>query len=436
MNTAGQRSPLRPAGSGRRLRKPGVDVSNPIFGLGILMLVTVFPYFYTTFYVEVRKYWSMEAHLAFATFLVVLNLSLYAVYCGYHNSVKANFTPIRYTEDFAELLLRVCRGAVVVAMLANYGVVLYVLPKYAGNLGSMKDAFGDLGGVNILTQLHLCFLGPFLGISIRLKRPWIVIVVLLSVSLVARAILLSERIALIEMAVPLVVLLTMYRQIRITWPQIALLVLALPVFFISAELFRSFNSKFVEEGAGWGMIDPWFALGWNLDRLFIYYIDVINKFYYVFETHQLGMTDHWFRGIGAILSHFGLTEDPTKRLFSVLETILDANDVRTPEMTNWGGFTQLYTDFGLWGLPAYIGMVCVFFAAHAGATRGSMFCVGIYPLLYVNFADMARLLVIYESRAIFPLVVFSVAYAGCRLLSSAAPLPSTAARLPSGVSRR
>jgi hypothetical protein len=411
-------------------KKAGVDVSNPIFGIGILMLVTVFPYMYTTFYVDVRKYWSLGAHLEFVSVLLLINLSLYVVYSGYLRAVKANYQPVRYTADFAELLLFVCRAAVIISVVANLGVVAYVIPHYAGDLGSMKEAFGDLGGVNILTQLHLCFLGPFIGISIRFKRPWKIIVTVLSVSLLARSILLSERIALIEMAIPLVVILTLYRCIRIRWWQIGLILVMVPVFFISAELLRSFSAKFVDEGGGWGMIDPWFALGWNLDRLFIYYIDVINKFYYVFDTNLHGISHHWNRGIASILSNFDLMENPKKVGFSVLETILDANAVRTPEMTNWGGFTQLFTDFGMWGILVYLGLVILFFVTHAGAVRGSMLCLGIYPLLYINFADMARLLIIYESRADFPLFTFLVAYAGCHVLSAAVPLLPHSNRLP------
>jgi len=411
-------------------RSAGVDVANPIFGIGILMLVTVFPYLYTTFYIDVQKYWSLEAHIEFASILLLINLSLYVVYSGYLKTLKANIRPVQYTADFAELLLFVCRAAVVVSVLANAGVVAYVIPHYAGDLGSMKEAFGDLGGVNILTQLHLCFLGPFIGISIRFKRPWKIIVTVLSVSLLARSILLSERIALIEMAIPLVVILTLYRCVRIRWWQIGVILVMVPVFFISAELLRSFSAKFVDEGGGWGMIDPWFALGWNLDRLFIYYIDVINKFYYVFDTHLYGMSHHWQRGIASILSNFGLMEDPKKVDFFVLEAILDANAVRTPEMTNWGGFTQLYTDFGPWGLLVYLGLVILFFVTHAGAVRGSMLCLGIYPVLYINFADMARLLIIYESRAVFPLTTFLAAYAVCHILSAAVPLLPHSNRSP------
>jgi len=227
--------------------------------------------------------------------------------------------------------------------------------------------------------------------------------------------------ALLELAIPLLVILSMYRQIRITWLHIALLVLMVPVFFISAELMRSFSSKFVEEGGGWGMIDPWFALGWNLDRLFIYYIDVTNKFYYVFDTGQYGMTHHWDHGVASILSRFDLMDDPRKEEFSVLAAILDASAVRTPEMTNMGGFTQLYTDFGWAGLLAYLGLIMMLFATHAGALRGSMLCLGLYPLLFENFADMARFLVIYESRAIFPLFIFLITYGIVHLLSSAIP---------------
>jgi hypothetical protein len=407
--------------SGARARNAGVDVSNPIFGVGALMLVTVFPYFYQTTFIEVRKYWSFEQHLGFALGFAVVNLSLYGVYAGYLKALKANPRPIRYTADFADIMLLASRGAVWIAMLANFGVVAYVIPRYQGNIGSLKDAFGDLGGVNILTQLHLCFLGPFIGISIRRKSPWKLTVALLSVSLIARSFLLSERMALMEMAVPLIVLLRLYRVIRVRWLHLALMLLAVPVFFIAAELMRSFYAKFVAAG-GWGAIDPWFAIGWNLDRLFIYYIDVINKFYYVLDTNLSGTSQFWSKGVASIFSNFGLAEDPQKVPFSTLELILDGTGVRTPEMTNFGGFTQLFSDFGWWGFLIYIGLVLLLFLTHAGAVRGSMLCVGIYPLMFLNFADMARRIILYESRAIFPLAIFLFTYAGVHILSSAVPL--------------
>lgn len=408
---------------GKGPRKGGVDVANPIFGLSALMLVTVVPYFYQTFFIDVQKYWSYEQHLSFATSFAVANLTLYGFYAGYLRSLRSNLRPIRYTQDFADMLLLASRCAVWIAMLANFAVVAYVIPRYSGDMYSLKEAFGQLGGVNILTQLHLCFLGPYIGISIRRKSPWKLVVVLLCVSLVARSLLLSERMALMELAVPLVVILCLYRTIRVTWAMIALMVLAVPVFFISAELMRSFYSKFVAAG-GWGAVDPWFAIGWNLDRMFIYYIDVTNKFYYVLDTQLFGTSDFWFRGIGSIASNFGLSEDPTKRQFIVLELVLDSTGVRTPEMTNFGGFTQMVSDFGWWGFLVYFILVILLFATHAGAIKGSMLCVGLYPLMFLNFADMARLIILYESRAIFPLIIFLVTYFGIHVLTAAVPLIS------------
>ena len=405
----------------RAARSAGVDIANPIFGIGALMLVTIFPYFYQTNFIEVRKYWSLEQHLAFAIGFAVVNLSLYGIYAGYLKALRANLHPINYTPDFADILLLVSRGAVWIAMLTNFGVVAYVIPRFSGDLGSLKDAFSELGGINILTQLHLCFLGPFIGISVRRKSPWKLTVALLSISLVARSLLLSERMALMEMAVPLVVILRLYRVIRVRWLYLALMLLAVPVFFIAAELMRSFYAKFVVAG-GWGAVDPWFAIGWNLDRLFIYYIDVVNKFYYVLDTDLSGTSEFYAKGVASIFSNFGLAEDPKKVPFSTLELILDGTGVRTPEMTNFGGFTQLYSDFGGWGFLIYIGLVLLLFVTHAGAVRGSMLCVGIYPLMFLNFADMARRIILYESRAIFPLAIFLCTYAAIHILSSAIPL--------------
>jgi hypothetical protein len=209
------------------------------------------------------------------------------------------------------------------------------------------------------------------------------------------------------------------------------------VFFVAAELMRSFSAKFVDEGGGWGAIDPWFALGWNLERLFIYYIDVVNKFYFVLETQQFGTSQFWWKGTGSILSNFGLAKDPTAVEFSVLELIMDGLGVRTPEMTNFGGFTQLMSDFGWFGFLVYLGLVLALFATHAGAVRGSMLCVGLYPLMFLNFADMARRIILYESRALFPLAIFLATYGVIHIMSSAVPLRPYAARpLPSPSGRR
>jgi hypothetical protein len=422
-NLASTSSPAAARGGASR----GVDIANPIFGIGTLMLLTVVPYFYPIYYVAVRKYWSFEAHLSFSAVLLIVNLSLYVLYSGYLRALKSNLQPIRYTADFADVLLFVSRCAIWIAMLANTGLVLYVLPHYSGS--SPKMAMGELGGVNILSQLHVCFLGPFIGISIRRKSPWKLIVALLSVSLIARSFVLSERMALLEMMVPLIVILCLYRRIRVSWLHLALMLLAVPIFFVAAELMRSFYAKFVAAG-GWGAIDPWFAFFWNFERFFIYYIDVINKFYFILENNQYGLTHYWFGGIASIFSNFGLTEDPKQQDFSPLGLILDATGVRTPEMTNIGGFSQLFTDFGWWGVPVYLGLVILLFATHAGALRGSMLCVGLYPLLFLNFTDMARRIILYESRALFPLTIFLVAYAGIHLLSSAVPVRLSVGEAP------
>jgi len=322
--------------------------------------------------------------------------------------------PVRYSLNFANLLLTVCRIMVSIAVLANGAVLLVGL----SSSGSAKAAaYGTMGGFNILTQLHLCFLGPYIGISLRRGLPWRNLTILLGLALLARGILLADRMALMEMALPLIVILCLYKRLRFSWIGLILVVLSVPMFFVVAELFRSFYAKFVRVG-GWNQVDPWFAIGWNLERFFVYYIDVLNKFYFTLEAGLSGTSRYWLGGIASIASNFGLAENPKKQPFTQLSLLVEGHGVRTPEMTNFGGLTQLYSDFGGWGLPVYCSFVMILFLSHAGASRGNMLCLGLYPVFFVTFADFARRILFYESRALFPLIAFLLAYGVIRLLAS------------------
>ena len=398
-------------GDDRLHRSRGADLADPGFPLAAVVLLTTLPYLWPMAYSGVVKYWDIPSHLGFCLAFGVVQLSLWAFY-------RMLFPTPWYVPDpagrYEAVLFGFCRLAVWGAIGANFYLLANVLPRIGGGVFSMKSVVAEGEGLFIFTQLHVWFLGPYVAIGLlrgeRIGRT----VALLGVLVLMRAVLVGERLALLEVLLPLMVVLTLMGRIRIGWGRLLAIVGFVPVFFLTTEIFRSFWSKFADTAGGLSQFSLDFIIAWNLERFFSYYVDVTNKLYLTLTEQFFWQTSFWSVGMSRMLYRFGLADFPNE---SILFDTLERFGVRSQELTNPGGLQTFMSDFGWWGIAAYLGLVLILLATHRSARLGAPMAYGVYPVLWFTFTDLVRLNYLYESRAIFPLILFVTACVAARLVA-------------------
>jgi len=395
-----------------RASRAGADLSDPGFPLLAVVVLTAGPYLYPMVYSGVVKFQTLGGHLGFVALLALLHLTLYALYRMFVPMPRR--LPVA-DDRFANLFFPVCRFFVYAAIAANLALVAIAVSRLGDGFWARKAIVAEGGGVFIFTQLHVWFVGAYAALGrmrgAPIARPLAALVALVFL----RAVLVGERIALLELAIPLLVVFSLLGDIRIGWARLTAIVLSVPLFFLATEAFRSFYSKFVDTASGWNDVSFAFLLQWNLERFFSYYVDVANKLYLKLEEGTFGLTDYWRKGMDQILARFGLAEFPEEDL---IFQMLERQGVWAVELTNPGGLQQIASDFGPWGVLVYSGLIGLLLLSHAAARRGSVFAFGAFPVLYVAFADLVRLVYVYETRALFPFVLFLGSWLAVRLVAA------------------
>ncbi|MFC7334016.1 hypothetical protein [Rhodocista pekingensis] len=422
--TAGRNSPagiLLPGVAGR----PVANVGNPAYAVAAFLMLTLLPYLVPMEYMEIVKMVGPLEHLLTCLVLAGLLLGAYALYAALLDP-RFDPRPERLEAPFRDTLYLFTRILIWVAVVANIGILAWCIPHYSGSIFSMKAAMADLGGVNILSQSYLFAIGPFLYLSLARQRPYRRELLWLAVVLAVRAFLLAERLALMEFAVVALVSLAVLRQMLIPLTRLVLIGVAVPVLFVTAEIFRSFYAKFVRD-TGWGHLDLGFILQWNLERLALYYTDVTNKFYFMLKEQYFYTTEFYLRGLRSIGARFGLAEEEAPSQINIL---IEQYDVGNEEMTNPGGLAVLMSDFGWWGTGVLALLVTLLFLTHLRASRGHLVSLAVYPVLFLTVVELPRFVYLYSSRCITPFVLFLLAWIGARLISQgarfqpAAPAPA------------
>lgn len=307
---------------------------------------------------------------------------------------------------------------------AGIGVFTNMLTG-GGNSDALKTAGKDsmITGVTTVTQfgMGVALLGTYLGFTQGWRKVRLRLVLLLGLTAL-RAVFLSERLSLIEVVLPSLVLL-----IRLvgcgrpeTWLRRFLAVapiaggICLYALFTFTEYFRSWSSFYSERG------DQSLLL-FSLLRLAGYYVTALNNG--AVAWHAFGaayfpyITLDWlwkFPVVGNTLKQgLGGTSDPLENLMLVLKE--DAN----PEFNNPSGIFVLFTDFGLaGGLFVFALYGCAAGLLYGSWRRGSMTGMMLYSFLFVGMSEQVRICYLTEGR-VFPtwlllLVVIFITRAGLR----------------------
>lgn len=315
--------------------------------------------------------------------------------------------------------------------------VLQLLLSQNAYEGNLKDEFAGVAGITTLTQCGIAFVvvATYVLLRVRDRRLLLQVGVVLLLSLV-RSFVNSERLALIEVAVPLVAVVAMAAR-HSAVPARRLAARAAPV--VLAPLLLALFALF-EYSRSWTFFStrtdqpfPVFAAV----RLAGYYATSYNNGYLQLEhatyPGRLPRESVSFFWEAPFVSQLGLydllgTTPPTTSQ-DVLARYAN------PEFNNLGGITAPMVDFGVLGGLVYLALLgAVIGLLYRGFREGTVVGALLYPVALTGLLELPRYLYLAQGRVV-P-AVLGLAVVGAVLLRerrAAPPRPRPSARRPTTV---
>src|SRR5258708_1002330 len=363
---------------------------------------------------DVKTYFGTELYLLGISLLVLFGISSWFGARGIGRLRRRPASSLRIRVWLLDLLFFISFAAYVIWFLEVLLNPVLLLQATQVGAFEIRDQVSNIPGITSFTQagipFFICYFvatrycGQTLG-----SRFHIYIAVLLALTMV-RAFAWTERLALIEIVIPVLLLsLPTWRSrsksFRLGLRMAPLFgIVALIVFFGVMEYFRSWLDFYVESGESF--------LDFVLQRISTYYVTAVNNAVgYLVENGDWPRWDgrYMLSGIyampgigGALITEFALRPDtyPT-----FLSTYLDE------EFNNFSGLYFPIVDFGLIVGPVVLA-VCALLTGYcwrlfaAQSIRGFL----IYPLLDVGLIDLLRVMYLGNSRSIIPIAFLAAFY--------------------------
>lgn len=309
-------------------------------------------------------------------------------------------------------------GAAAVSRGANMGVVVGILSGDKGATELMKDVYlVTISGVTTLTQLGVAavVLGALLGVAQGWRRVRWPMLTLFGLA-VLRALLNSERLAVIELAIPLLVLLV--RLVALESPRLmgtfggavrmapVVGAVALVGLFAVSEYFRSWLNFYSGGDIGfWTFVTM---------RLLGYYVTALNNGALLVEQLEptglpyFTMQFLWrFPVTGGILKDVYPTMPHLSESSSPVESVLTVG--ANFEFNNPDGYLVPMLDFGVVGALVYwliAGLACGFL--YRSFCRKQVLGLLVYPLVFTGIVEMPRILYWGSGRVVPAFAVLGV----------------------------
>lgn len=293
------------------------------------------------------------------------------------------------------------------------GLTPYMLYSFfigePGMSDEIKDAFVTIPGVTTITQFAIvaASLYPFLR-SVSFVDRWM-LQLLISLCLV-RAILLSERLAFIEVMIPLLIAFfarwytraTSRKRNRINFIGPIILVVSLLMLFAFAEYFRSWQYYQADYESFWQFM---------VSRLSSYYVTALNNGALLLQ--QMGVLPCPFFSISALWRFPLLPESLSYERFFGRDPYLEYFETlrvySTDELNNGSGIFIPLIDFGFAGFVVYwIAMALAARVLFRAYCRSSLVGQLFFPLFLISVLESPRIPYLTNTRA-FPAIVGSIA---------------------------
>ncbi|MFL9907823.1 oligosaccharide repeat unit polymerase [Paraburkholderia sp. RL17-337-BIB-A] len=275
---------------------------------------------------------------------------------------------------------------------------------------------GRIAGISTLTQVAVAYVPlyfyvfqqPALGIS----RYKIYLLVLLGLALL-RSFVFAERLALIELVIPLTVMYLKFRRSHRPSRIIALgpyaAIVPLVAFFIANEYNRSWESYYVKIYSN--------IFTFALDRLALYYSTALNNGAGVLKILGWGVgdpvftLDWWFR-FPVLGDFFQAGRDFTADYVAFLSNNAD------PEFNNPSGIFVHFYEWGWFALfvAAFIGWV--FNRSYSGWRAGNGFWCCAHSVFLVSLCEILRIPILFSGRNFVSIAVLFIVFRFCRTKSA------------------
>ncbi|WP_123041926.1 hypothetical protein [Cohnella candidum] len=269
----------------------------------------------------------------------------------------------------------------------------------------------SISGVTTLTQLGMIASSLYAVCVFGLKRKssfgmWALILF----PGVLRGLFFSERVAFLELVVPILVAAVLFGRIKVTITKIALAGLAVILFFSAAESVRSYQyyskTGFSQEG----------AYAYGIGRFFDYISSSVN--------HSMAMPDLSERTVGFPALMFNgwinlatnvLPASSLRQFLHMDETTQAYANVKSSpysaaDYTNMGFFGEIFADSGY--LYVLYALVYGWFIAMAykGIRRYEVGWMAIYPAVFFSLLESYRITYLFDTRMFYPLLYIALRY--------------------------
>ncbi len=363
---------------------------------------------------DVKTYFGTELYLLGIGLLVLFGIGSWFGARGIDRLRRRPASSLRIRVWLLDLLFFISFAAYVIWFLEILLNPLLLLQATQTGAFEIRDQVSNIPGITSFTQagipFFICYFvatrycGQTLG-----SRFHIYIAVLLALTMI-RAFAWTERLALLEIVIPVLLLsLPTWRSrsksFRLGLRMAPLFgIVALIVFFGVMEYFRSWLDFYAESGESF--------LDFVLQRISTYYVTAVNNAVgYLVENSDWPRWDgrYMLSGIyampgigGALITEFALRPDTYS---TFLSTYLDE------EFNNFSGLYFPIVDFGLIGGPLVLG-VCGFLTGYSWRLFAAQSIGGLlfYPLVYVGLIDLLRVMYLGNSRSLIPIALLIIIY--------------------------
>lgn len=374
-----------------------------------------------------EKYVSLNAILHYSLFFILILTAAFVVEKTRLSSKKP-LTLERFRAEKTGLGEKlIYREAMILASIAMAAQLLWIARMIAlkgfGPLFQMvvlDHDFEDfklsvvnkttMSGVTTLTQLGILAAGMYALYVFGLKNKgrlsiWIFILL----PGVLRGMFFSERLALMEVVIPVIIMAVFFQKIRLTFSKIIVATFSFICFFSIAEGLRSY-SYYAKTGVAQGGI-----YSYGFSRFADYISSSVN--------HSMAMVDLANRVVGfpqllfsSILSvvasepnsNIGImtgSKEGAQAFLNVKNSIYSA-----PDYTNMGFFGSIFQDAGYLYIFYAILYGTIIGLAYKGLKNYEFSWIVVYPIIFISILESYRIPYLFDVRAFYPLLYMIVRY--------------------------
>lgn len=302
----------------------------------------------------------------------------------------------------------------------SLGDLISVVDREAGAIGELKSNARPIGGLTTMTQFApvIAVIGLLLQRLGAGGRAWILLVLLAGV----RTMFYAERLALIEILIPVMLVAALTVKPESKWRGLARVapIIGGPLVWAVFAM-----SEYTRSWVYYQTLTPLPFTEWVSARLAGYYVTAFNNSAILTMSHSGSHADPYFSvpafwnapGAPVHSGVFGLA--PEEWWAYTLKTTAN------PEFNNPGSFLVTYAEFGLLGMLAFwLVLGLVLGGLYSSMTKGSIPALIAYAVAFVGILELPRFIYWTQGRAtpmLIALAVIALTYPRARKV----PTPKT-----------